>query len=64
MLRSHLRQRRSRALDQLTLITRSGRSTDLHRSGYINLEAAVLHFPWPPGDVVLDNLIDRIALLK
>jgi AcrR family transcriptional regulator len=32
--------------------------------GYVNLQAAVPHFPWPPGDGVLDNLIDRIALLK
>ncbi|MCW2655654.1 MAG: TetR family transcriptional regulator [Mycobacterium sp.] len=31
--------------------------------GYVGLHAAVPDFPWPPGGTVLDNLIDRIALL-
>jgi AcrR family transcriptional regulator len=32
--------------------------------GHVSLQAAVPDFPWPPGDIVLDNLIDRIARLK
>jgi AcrR family transcriptional regulator len=32
--------------------------------GHVSLRANVPDFPWPPGDIVLDNLIDRIALLK
>jgi AcrR family transcriptional regulator len=32
--------------------------------GYVTLQAAVPDFPWPPGHIVLDNLIDRVAMLK
>jgi AcrR family transcriptional regulator len=32
--------------------------------GYVGLRTAIPDFPWPPDDLVLDNLIDRIALLK
>jgi AcrR family transcriptional regulator len=32
--------------------------------GYVSLRAAIPDYPWPPDDVVLDNLIDRVALLK
>jgi AcrR family transcriptional regulator len=31
--------------------------------GYVGLRAAVPDYPWPPDDIVLDNLIDRVALL-
>ncbi|MCW2688035.1 MAG: transcriptional regulatory protein, partial [Mycobacterium sp.] len=32
--------------------------------GYVSLRAAIPDYPWPPDDIVLDNLIDRVALLK
>jgi hypothetical protein len=25
---------------------------------------AIPDYPWPPDDIVLDNLVDRVALLK
>ena len=31
--------------------------------GYVGLRTAIPDFPWPPEEVVLDNLIDRIARL-
>jgi AcrR family transcriptional regulator len=31
--------------------------------GYVGLRTAIPDFPWPPDEVVLDNLIDRIAML-
>jgi AcrR family transcriptional regulator len=32
--------------------------------GYVSLRAAIPDYPWPPQDIMLDNLIDRVALLK
>jgi AcrR family transcriptional regulator len=32
--------------------------------GYVSLRAAIPDYPWPPNDIVLDNLIDRVALLQ
>jgi AcrR family transcriptional regulator len=32
--------------------------------GYVSLRAAIPDYPWPPDDIVLDNLIDRVALLS
>jgi hypothetical protein len=31
--------------------------------GYVSLHRAIPDFPWPPDDTVLDNLINRLALL-
>jgi len=31
--------------------------------GYVGLRTAIPDFPWPPDEVVLDKLIDRIAML-
>jgi AcrR family transcriptional regulator len=31
--------------------------------GYVSLRAAIPDYPWPPDDIVLDDLIDRVALL-
>jgi hypothetical protein len=31
--------------------------------GYVGLRTAVADFPWPPGDTLLDVLIDRLARL-
>jgi hypothetical protein len=31
--------------------------------GYVGLRTAIPDFPWPPDEVVLDNFIDRIAML-
>jgi hypothetical protein len=32
--------------------------------GYVSLRSAIPDFPWPPGDILLDNLINRIARLR
>jgi hypothetical protein len=32
--------------------------------GYVSMRAAIPDHPWPPDDIVLDNLIDRVALLS
>jgi hypothetical protein len=32
--------------------------------GYVGLRSGIPDFPWPPDDIVLDYLIDRLSLLK
>lgn len=32
--------------------------------GYVSLMTGAPDFPWPPGDHLIDTLIDRLALLE